>query len=118
MTDTDQVAAIRELVAKHKAKAMEKAEDSITKPVAELKVSIEELANTMNQLSRNVLVTSPHPEQELPSSEDKISQLQEEIAKLTKTLEMMQLKCLGLSDLWKVLSHLKLLLRSKMLRVT
>ena len=26
MTDTDQVAAIRELVAKHKAKAMEKAE--------------------------------------------------------------------------------------------
>ena len=72
-------------------KAMEKAEDSITKPVAELKVSIEELANTMNQLSRNVLVTSPRPDQELSSSEDKISQLQEEIAKLTATLETLQL---------------------------
>ena len=73
-------------------KAMEKTQDSITKPVAELKVSIETLANTMNQLSRNVLETSTKPEPDLPSSEnDKISQLQEEIAKLTKTLEMMQL---------------------------
>ena len=73
-------------------KAMEKTQDSITKPVAELKVSIQTLADTMNQLSRNVLETSPKPEPELPSSEnDKISQLQEEIAKLTKTLEMMQL---------------------------
>ena len=75
-------------------KAMEKTQDSITKPVAELKVSIETLANTMNQLSRNVLEqpASPKPEPDLESSEnDKISQLQEEIAKLTKTLEMMQL---------------------------
>ena len=69
-------------------KAMSKAEDTITKPVAELKVSIEELANTMNQLSRNVLETTTKKEE---NSEDKILQLQEEIAKLTKTLETLQL---------------------------
>ena len=71
-------------------RAMEKAEDSITKPVAELKVSIEDLAKTMNQLTKNVLETSTKNEDAL-DSEDKILQLQEEIAKLTKTLETLQL---------------------------
>ena len=63
---------------------------SITKPVAELKVSIEELANTMNQLNRNVLETSTKAEPKEPE-DDKITQLQEEIAKLTKTLETLRL---------------------------
>ena len=63
------------------------AESTITKPVAELKVSIEELADTMTQLTRNVLETSPRAGE----SEDRISQLQEEIAKLTRTLETLQL---------------------------
>ena len=63
------------------------AESTITKPVAELKVSIEELADTMTQLTRNVLETSPRA----GDSEDRISQLQEEIAKLTRTLETLQL---------------------------
>ena len=71
-------------------RAMEKAEDTITKPVAELKVSIEELADTMTKLSKNVLETSTKNDEVL-TSEDKISQLQEEIAKLTKTLETLQL---------------------------
>ena len=63
---------------------------SITKPVAELKVSIEELANTMNQLNMKVLETSTKAEHK-DVEDDKISQLQEEIAKLTKTLETLRL---------------------------
>ena len=69
---------------------MEKAEDTITKPVAELKISIEELADTMSKLSKNVLETSTKNGEDL-TSEDKISQLQKKIAKLTKTLETLQL---------------------------
>ena len=67
------------------------AESTITKPVAELKVSIEELADTMTQLTRNVLETSPKAGELQGQGEDRISQLQEEIAKLTRTLETLQL---------------------------
>jgi len=61
---------------------------SISRPVAQLKVSIEDLANTMSKLSKSVIETTTKKDAE---SDDKISQLQEEIAKLTRTLENLKL---------------------------
>ena len=69
-------------------RAREEAEKSISKPVAELKVSIEDLANTMSILTRSVTETTTKKDTD---SDDKISQLQEEIAKLTRTLENLKL---------------------------
>eukprot|EP00090_Calanus_glacialis_P015199 TRINITY_DN24050_c0_g1_i1.p1 TRINITY_DN24050_c0_g1~~TRINITY_DN24050_c0_g1_i1.p1 ORF type:complete len:2302 (-),score=417.30 TRINITY_DN24050_c0_g1_i1:127-7032(-) len=69
-------------------RAREQAEQSISRPVAELKVSIEDLANTMSKLSKSVTETTTKKDTE---SDKKISQLQEEIAKLTRTLENLKL---------------------------
>jgi len=69
-------------------KAEEETNLSISQPVAELKVSIEDLANTMSKLSKSVIETTTKKDSE---SDVKISQLQEEIAKLTRTLENLKL---------------------------
>jgi len=69
-------------------RARDEAEQSISRPVAELKVSIEDLANTMSILTRSVTETTTKKDTE---SDDKISQLQKEIEKLTRTLENLKL---------------------------
>ena len=57
------------------------------RPFAELKLSIDDLTDTMSKLSNTVYETTTKKDTE---SMDKINQLQEEIAKLTQTLANLQ----------------------------
>lgn len=59
------------------------------RPMAELKISIDDLAQTMNKLSNKVHETTT--KKDTSASDEKISQLQEEIAKLTRTLASLQI---------------------------
>ena len=66
-----------------------KDEQKLSKPVAELKDSIDDLANTMTKLSKHVMETTTKKSEN--PGDDRIRQLQAEIAKLTRTLESMKI---------------------------
>ena len=74
--------------------AMDDKEERATEsnlPINELKVSIDDLTDTMDKLSNTVHETTTKKAAEKKNESDKISKLQEEIAKLTRTLENLQI---------------------------